>query len=171
MNMQLLIGDSGLITSGATIATLVYATLSFLHAHERQKKQSTIEFYDKISAGAGSSLRQAISELLDEYPIELSYKTISPNDPKWIRDHNLQTKLLRYCRYMERLAVGIKIKVYDEKTFYSIAGLPTILLYRQIEKLLDTVDPSNKDDKFSSEYRILCEKLSIRYYSKKLKEK
>ena len=48
MDTQLLIGVSGLITSVATIATLVYATLSFLHAHERQKKQSTIEYYNKI---------------------------------------------------------------------------------------------------------------------------
>lgn len=172
MDIQLIIGISSFITSIGTLAAVIVAIKmfsvakkSFLKDHERRKKQSTIELYNEISNNSSGPLRLAISDALKESHTEITYKPILPDDPIWTNNPELRIKLMKYCRNMERLAVGIRIGVYDYKTFCSIAGNSTADLFLQIRRLLDKMGPvNNYRNDFCIEYRKLCNDLVKKLY-------
>ena len=151
---------SNLITYITALAALIISIKSFIADHDRRKKQSTIEYYNKISSEACGPLRKAIMKELKETLINYSYRTIMPDDKIWKKNKKLQKKCFKYCRFMERFAVGIKLNIYDYKTFFNIAGTTTAKLFQQIQYLINEDFHSNFQSYiFCVEYKNLCGKL------------
>jgi len=67
---------------------------------------------------------------------------------------------------MERFAVGINKGVFDEDTFYDVAGRTTIELYQKIEIVLNTIKHlninNNNNNEFCPEYRKLYSRIEKR---------
>jgi hypothetical protein len=142
---------------------VVSATIAFISLHSghlRRKKQSTIEYYTKLSNENVLPLRRAIAKTLGEPLIKPSYKVIYPSSRKWRLNEDLQEKFVAYVRAMDRFAVGIRLKIFDYDTFYRIAGKSTGELYNQIRRLICEAEvPSQFPQEFCMEYELLCKKL------------
>jgi len=70
---------------------------------------------------------------------------------------------------MERFAVGIKLCIYNYKTFFNIAGITTAKLFQQIQNLIQENSYADYQGYiFCIEYKYLCRKLLKSIYSKNL---
>ena len=76
--------------------------------HDRQKKQSTIEFYNSLSTESDQFLDDIKNKTLD-------WSTVNP-------DKVMRKSIIRYLSRMERLAVGIASDVYDFKILCLMSG-------------------------------------------------
>ena len=106
---------TSLITSICTVVTLLLAYISFRADHRRRKRQATIEFYHEISLNVSIPLRQLIMTKYNRF----SHTPIPPEEISLEDEENIDFRLafIRYCRSMERFAVGIEAGVYDYYIF------------------------------------------------------
>ena len=179
MDAQLFIGIATLLTSVGTIAAVIVALKavnvakkSFVADHLRRKQQATIEYYNELSNNITVPLRNEISVALGETHYQISYTPIMPDSQIWKENRDLQIKVVKYCRNMERFAVGIKLGVFDFDTFYYIAGQSTAELFEQIHNLVNNTIITNRHKaQFCTEYVNLCEKLIKRYHTESSEDK
>lgn len=147
----------------ASIATIVGAVLIIFQLkqsdkiafaeHERQKKQSTIEFFNKINEET-STLRREVRVALEK-------------SPDVIDSFNAETSqmLRRYLTLMEHFCVGITTGVYDLGVLFLLAGSSIIELYDQIECFIQKQRDDRSAPTIYAEYCRTVERL------KRLKDK
>jgi len=165
-DIKITLDISGLVACIIAFTALIITIKSFIADHDRRKKQSTIEYYNKILTETCGPLRDAIRKALKEPLNNYSYRTIMPYDKIWKKKHDLQKKCFKYCRYMERFAVGIKLRIYDYKTFFNIAGVTTAKLFQQIQYLINENRHTDyREFIFCTEYKKLCRKLLKQLFS------
>lgn len=148
------------ITSIATIVGAVLIIFQLKQSdkiafaeHERQKKQSTIEFFNKINEET-STLRREVRVALDK-------------SPGSIDSFNTETSqmLRRYLTLMEHFCVGITTGVYDLGVLFLLAGSSIIELYDQIECFIQKQRCDRSNATIYAEYCRTVERL------KRLKDK
>jgi len=160
MDIQMLIAIASLITSIGTIAAVLIAKKAFHIAeksfradHERRKKQVTIEYYNNIFITATIPLRQELRKAFGEN----YYKhRILPDDEKWKENTVLYDRVITYCRSMERFAVGISIGVFDFDTFNRFSGKTTVMLFEQIQPIIE-------EKRKIMDYNAYCEEFQSLY--------
>jgi|GEM_PF-3621368 len=162
MDFQMISGISSLITSIGTFAAVIVAINMFvitknsiIEENRRHKKQSTIEYYNTLSNDAVPPLMEALSKALGKSETEIIERTIIPTDQLWIEYPGLKSRVIYYCRCMERFAVGIEIGIFDYDTFYAFSGKTVACLFLQIRNILNKIEPTN----FCAKYKLFCEKL------------
>ena len=142
---------------GVVVATfqLRMTRKSFLADHERRKKQSTIEFCHEILEIL-SPLRSRIKNTFGEDHINIG-------DPRY-NDGTLQSIITNYLNTMERLAVGINLKVYDLHTFRRISGRSTINMFNKLKGVIDHKrKKANRTDMYG-DFEKLVHDLNGEYY-------
>ena len=103
--------------------------------HDRQKKQSTIEFYNSISTESQSFLDKIGGRKLD---------LLSVNTDKMLRK-----SVVRYLSRLERLAIGIATDVYDFNVLNLMSGRYICKKFNQLKKYIDESPSSDsKKQKF-----------------------
>jgi len=109
----------------------IFALVSFLWTAARDRKQATLESYNRLQA-----------EVFD--PIN----TYSPEEIEEICEDtkSMEYKILSgYLARIEHFCVGVNNKIYDDKVFYSLAHgyFDGHQLRKRIDPLLDAKNTSN----------------------------
>ena len=130
--MELIISIIAVVIS---VLSGVFAFYTFFWTAKRDRKQATLEAYNRLQA-----------EVFD---------TLNTYQPEEIKDICKNTrseeykKLSGYLARIEHFCVGINTKIYDEKTFYSLAHgyFDGNQLRRRIEPILVSKNKFNNSDK------------------------
>ena len=94
--------------------------------YEIRKKQSTIEFFNKIK------------DVIDTCDLKKALDIAEPMPVKKInQDENLKNMIIQYLSHIERYAVGINIGVYDITVFDRMAGRYEIRRYKALSKYIE----------------------------------
>lgn len=109
-----------------SIAQLMKMRKEHLEKRTRDLRQSTIEFWHRIS---GEIADFANDVLLDDN-IDLSYAAIT-------NDKALHRRVRRYLSLMEQLAVGINSGMYDDIIFERLYGYTTLELYSRLRPYIE----------------------------------
>jgi len=91
--------------------------------HDRQKKQSTIEFYNYISTESQSFLDEIGGKKMDLATVN--------------SDKLLRKSVVRYLSRLERLAIGIATNVYDFDVLNLMSGRYICKKFNQLKKYID----------------------------------
>jgi hypothetical protein len=141
---------SGIAIIGGTIVALLELLFMYKSAHadhERRKKQSVVEFYDRISERT--------------FDIETEIRKISngknPIPMDVIHKNNMETKIMEYLTQMERLAVAINNEIYDIDVYSSIAGKKTIAFWSRLSEYI--AEKRKKQESAYSDYEKLANTL------------
>jgi hypothetical protein len=118
--------------------------------HDRQKKQSTIEFYNMISA--------------ESYQFLDSIKGKSMTLATVNSDKELRKSVIRYLSRLERLAVGIASDVYDFEIPCIMSGRYLSKKYNQFKKYIEEARNDKDAPMLYKEFEILV--LKIEKYRK-----
>jgi len=113
--------------------------------HDRQKKQSTIEFYNALSSDS--------YQFLDE--IKGTVITIE----KVTADKALQKSVIRYLSRLERLAIGTAADVYDFEILCLMSGRYLIKKYEQFQLYIHAVRMNKNAPMLYKEFELLVKKL------------
>ena len=90
--------------------------------HDRQKKQSTIEFYNIIAVESEPFYRK----MAEKTEMTLTWETVNS-------DESLSRDIVRYLSRLERLAVGIASDVYDFRTLCYMSARFISAKYERLE--------------------------------------
>lgn len=134
------------------VAVIVKIVLDYY----RNKKQSTIEFYNLISTES-YKLYDEMGE--DNIDLTIIYK-----------DADLEKSISRYLGRLERLAVGINSGIYDFKTLDKMCGQYLIERYKQFENYINEKRESGVYPYCYKEFQKLVERI-VKDRQKHSKEK
>jgi len=122
--------------------------------HDRQKKQSTIEFYNSISTESYQFLDDIKGKTLD-----LSFVN---------SDKTLRKSVIRYLSRLERLAIGVASDVYDFEILCLMSGRFLSKKYIQFKKYIDETRIAKDAPMLYKEFELLV--ANIDEYRKKYPE-
>jgi len=112
--------------------------------HDRQKKQSTIEFYNQLSSESIQFLDNIIGRTLDLSSVNA--------------DKALRKSVVRYLSRLERLSIGVASEVYDFEILYLMSGRYLIKKYEQLESyIMESRDFKNAPTLYK-EFELLVKK-------------
>ena len=111
-----------IISLSMAIAQLKKTASIAIADHSRQKKQATIEFFDKFREKS-DPLRRKIRKAAHDNQITEEELNNSPHLKKYIS---------QYLSLMERMAVGIDADVFDYEVFRALHKTLTIKYYHQL---------------------------------------
>jgi len=113
--------------------------------HDRQKKQSTVEFFNAI-ATEGKPYLDAIPDIpLDREAV--------------LSDKALHTNVKEYLARMERLSLGIATEVYDFKVLSLLAGRRLISHYKRFQIYIEEMRIHRGHPMLYMEFELLAKKL------------
>ena len=113
--------------------------------HDRQKKQSTIEFYNILSSES--------YQFLDD----IKNKTL--NLASVNSDKALRKSVIRYLSRLERLAIGIASDVYDFEILCLMSGRYLSKKYNQFKTYIEEVRINKNAPMVYKEFELLVEKI------------
>ncbi|MCL2773327.1 MAG: DUF4760 domain-containing protein [Oscillospiraceae bacterium] len=147
-----------IIANIAVILGIPVAVWTLKANHERQKKQSTVEFYQQISPIA-VNLKRQISNIFDE-------DVINPTDEKYSKDDDLRKIVVDYLSLMERFSVGINVGIYDIDTFIRISGRATINWFYRLRQIIIYVRERDSQSNLYIEFEMMVKKMERKYNKK-----
>ena len=113
--------------------------------HDRQKKQSTIEFYNSISTES--------YQLLDEIKgRRMNWSTVNS-------DKKLRKSVVRYLSRLERLAVGVASDVYDFDILFLMSGRYLIKKYDQFQLYIEEARINKSAPTLYIEFELLAKRI------------
>jgi len=113
--------------------------------HDRQKKQSTIEFYNSISTESQAFLDDIVGKTLDLSGVN--------------SDKALRKSVIRYLSRLERLAIGVASDVYDFEVLCLMSGRYLSKKYNQFEKYIKESRVAKNAPMLFKEFELLVEKI------------
>ncbi len=113
--------------------------------HDRQKKQSTIEFYNSLSSSSYQLL-----DAIKSRPLNLS----SVNSDKALRK-----SVIRYLSHLERLSIGVATDVYDFNILCLMSGRYLIKKYEQFEVYINESRISKAAPMLYKEFELLVARI------------
>jgi len=113
--------------------------------HDRQKKQSTIEFYNSISLES--------QMLLDDIESKAwNYTSIQSNKA-------LRKSIIRYLSRLERLAVGVSSDVYDFDILNLMSGRNLSKKYIQLQNYIEEARVAKKAPMLYMVFELLIKRI------------
>ena len=113
--------------------------------HDRQKKQSTIEFYNTLSTESYLFL-----DSVEDLTLDLAYVN---------SDKELRRSVIRYLSRLERLAIGVSTDVYDFHILYFMSGRFLSYKYEQFRTYIEETRVSKNAPTFYKEFELLVERI------------
>jgi len=113
--------------------------------HDRQKKQSTIEFYNSISSESQVLLDNIVGKSLDLSSVN--------------SDKALRKSVIRYLSRLERLAIGVASDVYDFEVLALMSGRYLSKKYIQFEKYIEEARIAKEAPMLYKEFELLVTKI------------
>jgi len=113
--------------------------------HDRQKKQSTIEFYNTLSSES--------YQFLDD----IKGRTINIGVAN--ADKELRKSVIRYLSRLERLAIGVASEVYDFQILCLMSGRYLIKKYKQFKSYIDEARIEKDAPMLYKEFELLVERI------------
>ena len=113
--------------------------------HDRQRKQSTIEFYNALSSDS--------QEFLDDIsgkPLDLAFVNANPK---------LRKSVVRYLARLERLSIGIAADVYDFEILCLMSGRFLIKKHLQMKQYIHESRVAKNAPMLFMEFEILVSKI------------
>lgn len=110
-----------------SIAQLMKMQKDRLEKRTRDLRQSTIEFWNRISGEIADFANDVLFDLDDN---DLSYAAITS-------DKILHRRVRRYLSLMEQLAVGINSGMYNDIIFERLYGYTTLELYSKLRPYIE----------------------------------
>jgi hypothetical protein len=112
--------------------------------HDRQKKQSTIEFYNALSSDS--------YQFLDEIKgMKITIEKVDADKP-------LRKSVIRYLSRLERLAVGTAADVYDFSILYLMSGRYLTKKYEQFQPYIEAARISTNAPMLYKEFEMLVKR-------------
>jgi len=100
---------------------------------KKEKRQSTIEFYNTIR----NDFINSLEKIDKKFPND---QVIKPDDIKGRKKLKIRYAITEYLSCMERFAVGINRKIYDIEVFNETVGATlTKKWYKRLEKVIDSL--------------------------------
>ena len=120
-----------------------FALFSFFWTNNRDRKQATLEAYNRLQHEVFDELNKLTPEEIRNICNDVKsrdYKTISG-----------------YVARIEHFCVGLNEKIYDKKTFYALAHgyFDGNQLTRRIEPLIETKNQNNKKGSFYNNTKLV----------------
>jgi hypothetical protein len=139
---------TALATVALVIATILLSKRDFNYRKKQSQQQATIDYYHDLSNNVTVKLRKAFIKATKLQFCELGYLIYNGNKDEIRMIPNVPTKhredvhkqLFVYYRNMEHFAVAIRDKLFDDKTFYSVGGETTLILYKQTHLVFPEAD-------------------------------
>ena len=109
--------------------------------HDRQKKQSTIEFYNSLSS--------------DSYQFLDDIKGRRINSALVNSDKDLRKSVIRYLSRLERLSIGVATDVYDFDILCLMSGRYLQKRYNQFQKYIEEARIAKNAPMLYKEFELL----------------
>jgi len=113
--------------------------------HDRQKKQSTIEFYNSLSS--------------DSYQFLDDIKGKRLNSTLVNSDKDLRKSVIRYLSRLERLAIGVATDVYDFNVLCLMPGRYLCKKYEQFQEYIKETRISKDAPMLYKEFELLVNRI------------
>jgi len=136
----------------ATILGIPIAIWTLKADHERQKKQSTVEFDREISSIA-VDLQNQIKDIFHD-------DVINPNDERYDKNNNIQNIIKNYLSLMEQFSLGINMGIYDITTYIRLSGRTTTNWYNQLKEIINDNRNKNSQPSLYIEFEMMVEKIN-----------
>ena len=127
---------------------LVFSLVTFLDCKKQQRKQATIDAFNKLQAEALDELNTYTTKNI----AEISQNPLSP-------EYKSLSSLLARC---DHFSVGVNEKIYDEEVLSKLAAQYFFYLYQKLEPLIRKKRCLGHKDSYYKEFETLAKRISTR---------
>lgn len=135
-----------IVSLTVAVLGLVFSLISFFDCRKQQRKQATIDAFDKLQA-----------ESLDELNTFTAKKVAEISEDPRSPEYKYLSSLLARC---DHFSVGVNEKIYDEEVLTKLAGRYFVCLYQKLEPLILKKRSLGRREKYYAEFESLAKRIS-----------